>query len=155
VLSNIETIRQLIDAEKETSVAIYKWVDVAQNDLNLKIRSNAYYVLSYYYEFAWFVPKDLDKARHFLEQAASLGHAEACYELARKFLLERANEEGRALFWIHQGLSQVDDESFNCGRINYIQGSLKEDLEALKKICINMINQKEQQQAINKPIPKI
>lgn len=154
MLSSLEVLDQLIEAEQEMALSIYKWVDASQHDLNLKVRSNAYFVLSYYYEFAWFVPKDLTQARYFLEQAANLGHAAACYELARKFLLEKHNEEGRALWWINQGLNQIDDETFNCKIINYTQCELKEDLEALKKICINMINQKEQQQVINKPVPK-
>lgn len=99
------------------------------------IRANALLVFSVYYRDERFFDPDYEFAKQCLKESAELGHSQACFEMARKHLGK--NENAKALYYVKRGLEKIDDQSFNSTLTSHNQGSIKNTLLGLKKICQN------------------
>lgn len=130
-----EDINDNINPLFDGSSQILKWVQENQKDPHEGIKANVYYILSTYHKYGWAgVIRNPELADNYLEKAATLGHTQACYDIAKIFLLDHGNTE-KALFYINKGLTKINSYEFDCKVTNHHQAFLKQDLEGLIMIC--------------------
>ena len=110
-----------------------RWAREHEQDEKAGIRSNAFHILYTYYSYGWFVDQNTNTAELYLEKSAELGHAQACYDIARRFL-ENHNTK-KALHYIEKGIEHINEVRFNCSITNHDQKSMKDTLEGLKLVC--------------------
>lgn len=125
--------QELWDKTHDDSVRRFKWAKNNKENENVGIRANAFHILSTYYRYGWLVNEDAQLADQYLKDSANLGHARACYDLARRCL--EAKDKDLALLYIKKGIENIDESGFDCVETSHNQKSMKNDLEGLQLVC--------------------
>lgn len=113
------------------------WAFERKNSIDIGERANALYILHTNYKYGWTVEENETLSNEYLKQAADLGHAQACYDVARTFF--ETSNFNQALLYVNIGLEKIEDFSFDCEENDYIQKSLEKRLQTLSTSCKSRI----------------
>lgn len=125
--------QELWERTQNNSISRLVWARSNIGIENQGQRANALHILSTYNRYGWFVKQNAELADKYLEDAARLGHAQACYDIAMRVLENKDIE--KALIFVKLGLENIDRPDFDCDKTGHIQKHMKRKLEDLQIVC--------------------
>ena len=124
--------RILWDRMQSDKLALLQWAQQKKDDDCEGVKANAMHILYSFHMGGWCgVPRDTQKAKLYLEEAAKLGHAQAAYDFARDSMRDRSRE---AEIYIDIALKKIENKDNSFDLINHKQASMQKELESLKQV---------------------